>query len=211
MPDPSVSSAGMRLVKLLVGHPPMTIAQLTDAADVTRTAVTEQLGELMAAGFVERRLERLAGRGRPHHRYTATHAALLLLFANAQRLVAPAMWKAIEEAGGESLRRRVMKSVARQLAEHYKKNIHEKCPRKRLERMSVILREEGALVEMVEEEGAIILRKRSCPFISMLDDNRSVCRVDEEMMTVIVGHPVRRVTYRHEGDPCCSFELLNGR
>ncbi len=211
MADPSVSAAGMRLVKRLVGNPPMTIAQLMEATGVTRTAVTEQVGELVASGFVERRLERLPGRGRPHHLYTATHAALLLLFANAQRLVVPAMWKAIAEAGGTSLTERVMTSVARQLAEHYAKSIDEDCPRKRLEQMSALLREEGALVEVAEKDGTLTLCKRSCPFISMLDENRSVCRVDEEMMTAVVGHPVRRVTYRHGGDPCCSFELLNGR
>lgn len=211
MVDPSVSPAGMRLVKLLVGNPPMTIAQLMEATGVTRTAVTEQLGELVADGFVERHLERLPGRGRPHHLYAATHAALLLLFADAQRLVVPAIWKAIEEAGGEALTRRVMRSVAHQLAEHYRKRIHEKSPRKRLEKISAILRDEGVLVEVIEENGAIILRKRSCPFISMVDKNRSVCHIDEEMLSAIVGRPVRRVEYRHEGDPCCTFELRNGQ
>lgn len=211
MADPSVSPAGMRLVKLLVGNRPMTIAQLIEATGVTRTAVTEQLGELVTGGFVERHLERLPGRGRPHHLYAATHAALLLLFADAQRLVVPAMWKAIDEAGGETLSRRIMTSVAYQLAEHYRKRIHETAPRKRLERMAAILREEGALVDVTEENGAIVLRKRSCPFITMLDKERSVCCVDEEMMSVVVGHPVRRVEYRHEGDPCCTFELRNGQ
>ncbi len=211
MADASVSAAGMRLVKLLVGNPPMTVAEMMDATGVTRTAVTEQLGELMAGGFVERHLERLPGRGRPHHRYTATHAALLLLFASAQGLMVPAMWKAIEEAGGESLMQRVMRSVAHQLAQHYRKRIRAKSPRKRLEQMSAVLRDEGALVEAVEENGGLVLRKRSCPFISMLDEKRAVCHIDEEMISVVVGHPVRRVGYRHEGEPCCSFELANGR
>lgn len=52
-------------MKLLVGNPPQTITDLIRAAGVTRTAVTEQLNELVAAGFVERSMERLSGRGRP--------------------------------------------------------------------------------------------------------------------------------------------------
>jgi predicted ArsR family transcriptional regulator len=211
MADPSVSPAGLRLVKLLVGNPPMTIAQLIKATGVTRTAVTEQLGELVAGGFVERRLERLPGRGRPHHLYSTTHAALLLLFADTQRLVVPAIWRAVAEAGGEVLTRRVMPRVARQLAEHYGTRIDEESPRKRLQQMSRVLGDEGALVDVVEDGGSIVLRKRSCPFISMLDENRSVCCVDEEMMSFVVGHPVRRIEWRHEGDPCCTFELRNGQ
>ena len=91
----------MRVVKLLVGHPPCTISELIDETGVTRTAVTEQLNELMASGFVERTVEKLPGRGRPRHRFSATKAALVLLFANNQQLVVPAIWKAIDEIGGE--------------------------------------------------------------------------------------------------------------
>ncbi len=211
MADLSVSPAGMRLVKLLVGKPPMTIAQLIDATGVTRTAVTEQLGELVAGGFVERNLERLPGRGRPHHLYVATNAALLLLFADVQRLVVPAIWKAIDMAGGEPLTQQVITSVAHQLAEHYRKRIRESCPKKRLKEMGAILRAEGALVEVAEENGSLVLRKRSCPFISMLDEKRSVCCIDEQMLSVVVGHPVHRVSYRQEGDPCCTFQLRNGQ
>ncbi|MDZ7616098.1 MAG: MarR family transcriptional regulator [Patescibacteria group bacterium] len=211
MTDPSVSPAGMRLVKLLVGKPPMTIAQLIDATGVTRTAVTEQLGELVAAGFVERNLERLPGRGRPHHLYVATDAALLLLFADVQRLVVPAIWKALGDAGGDVLTQQVIMSVAARLAEHYCKALHSDCPKGRMKEMGEILRQEGALVEVCEEDGGLMLRKRSCPFISMLDENRSVCCIDEQMLSIAVGHPVRRVDYRQEGDPCCTFQLANGQ
>ena len=86
MPDIAISPAGLRIVKLLVGHPPQTVADLTRAAGVTRTAVTEQLNELMAAGFVERtdRAARPAAAGRATC-YKATDAALVLLFAGNQR------------------------------------------------------------------------------------------------------------------------------
>ena len=76
MADATVSAAGLRIVKLLVGNPPQTVSDLIDTTGVTRTAVTEQLNELVAAGFVERSTERLTGRGRPRHLYKATDAAL---------------------------------------------------------------------------------------------------------------------------------------
>ena len=45
MADATISAAGLRIAKLLVGHPPQTVSDLLDAAGVTRTAVTEQLNE----------------------------------------------------------------------------------------------------------------------------------------------------------------------
>ena len=50
----TISAAGMRLIKLLVGHTPRTTAELIDEIGVTRTAITEQLNELLHAGFVTR-------------------------------------------------------------------------------------------------------------------------------------------------------------
>ena len=77
---PNITPAAMRIVKSLVGTPPQTVVELMEATGVTRTAVTEQLNELEAAGLVERTVEKLSGRGRPRHRYATTNAAMVLLF-----------------------------------------------------------------------------------------------------------------------------------
>lgn len=212
-PDPMVSAAGMRIMKLLVGSPPQSVSDLIAATKVTRTAVTEQLNELLAAGYVARTLEPPAGRGRPRHLYSATKHALLLLFASNQQLVVPAIWEAITELGGEKLKRDVLKRVSRKLAGHYRARIRAEEPKERLAQMAELLRQEGCLVEVEEDEaGQPVLRKRSCPFISMFEDTRSVCCVDQEMLRLVVRAPVRRTTSRHDGAPCCSFAFkLNGK
>jgi DeoR family transcriptional regulator, suf operon transcriptional repressor len=213
MPEAMVSSASMRIVKLLVGNPPLTVAQLIDATKVTRTAVTEQLNELVAAGFAERTIERLPGRGRPRHLYKSTSAALLLLFASNQHLVVPAIWQAIDDVGGKELSRKILQRVARTLAEHYRRRISARSPAERLRQMTKIMVEEGHLVQVGQgKEGQLILRKRSCPFISMFENKRTVCGVDIDVISAVVEAPVRQVGCRHDGDPCCSFELAtNGK
>lgn len=210
MNEATVSPAGMRIINLLVGNPAQTIATLIKATGVTRTAVTEQLNELIAAGFVERTTERLPGRGRPRHLYAATNAALLLLFASNQRLVVPAIWRAINDVGGQDLARKVLLRASARLADHYKRRIDGRTPRERLRQMTELLRQEGTLVDVAENErGQLVLRKRSCAFISMYEESGAVCGMDQEMMSEIVGAPVRRVACRHEGAPCCSFELFS--
>lgn len=210
MTEASVSPAAMRIVHLLVGNPAQTVASLIRSTGVTRTAVAEQLNELVAGGFVDRKVERLPGRGRPRHLYSATDAALLLLFASNQRLVVPAIWQAIRDLGGNELARKVLKKTSHKLAEHYKKRITGKTPQERLQQMSRILQEEGGLVEITQnEKGHLVMHKRSCAFISMFEETRAVCGLDHEMMSEIVGAPVRRIACRHDGDPRCSFELLS--
>lgn len=207
-PEATVSTAGMRIVRLLVGNPPKTVAEMIRSTGVTRTAVTEQLNELVAAGFVERTTERLPGRGRPRHLYTATQAALLLLFASNQRLVVPALWRAIDRVGGMDLTQKVLESVSNDLAEYYSRRISGETPEERLQQMRQLLEEEGGIVEVSEDDsGQLLMRRRSCPFISMFEESRAVCRVDKQVLSLVIGVPIEQKTCRHDGAPCCTFEL----
>lgn len=207
MADATINAAGMRIVKLLVGNPPQTVAELITASGVTRTAVTTQLNELVTSGFVEREIERLPGRGRPRNRYLATDAALLLLFASHERLLGPAIWKAIATVGGVKLTNKILELVSKTLAEHYLQAIDSDDPNERLRCMNDLLADEGVLVEIEETDGQISLHKRSCPFFGMFDEMRNVCCMDEMIMTHVVGQPVKRISCRHDGQPCCVFSI----
>ncbi len=209
-PEVIVSAAGLRMIKLLVGNAPRTLSDLMRATRVTRTAVKEQLNELVSVGLAEFSIEHLSGRGRPRYRYSATPAAMLLLFANNQRLVVPAIWQAVEEVGGRELGKKVLGRVGRILAEHYNAKITADEPAQRLRQLLALLRTEGGLLDLRKEQGALVLYKRSCPFISMFDPSRNICCVDLDMIRNVVRAPVRQIASRHDGEPCCVFELDNG-
>lgn len=201
-----VTPAGMRIIRLLVGNPPQTMAELVEQLGVTRTAVNEQLHELIRHGFVERTAERI-GRGRPKHLYTATHAALAHLFANNQRLVAPAMLRAIDEIGGPELSAQVLQHASSRLSEHYRATITAKTPAERMKQLADLLRREGILVEINAQDGCLTLRQRTCPFIDMVDDSRAVCEVEKNMMAAVVGAPVDVEGCRLDGCPGCTFRI----
>ena len=212
MPDPTTSAAGLRLVKLLVGNPPRSVEELVKALGVTRTAVTEQLDELMTAGFVRRREERQV-RGRPRYLYSATNAALQELFPGSPSLVVPAIWEVIEEIGGDKLRRQVLNRVSSRLAKHYKRQLKGKTPAKRLRELAKLFRKtEGNLVEIESRGGhRLAMRRRTCSFFSMFEESRALCQIDEKMVRSIIGAPVKKTACRHDGDPCCVFEIVTDK
>ncbi len=203
-----ISPAAMRIVRHLVGRPPQSIAELIEATGVTRTAVMEKLGELSAQGLVKRTTERLPGRGRPRHRYVLTHEALRVLFQGNQHLLVPALLRAIEEIGGETLRRKIIKQVGKILAEHYSGQMTASEPKARLAELCNLLEKEGGVAELVPDaNGGMVLRKRSCAFISMFEESRCVCAIDREIINQVIGAPVRQITSRHDGNFCCEFSL----
>lgn len=205
MRESHVSPTGMRILKLLVGHPPKTLATLIEETGVTRTAVTEQLANLMASGYVAREVER-TGRGRPHHLYSATEASQSLFVSNISRFV-PAMLQAIEEVCGAQATRDVLERVSQELAAQYAKRITATEPRERLRQLGGLLEEEGVLAEICDDNGRLILQERTCPFASMVTDSRVACEVEQSMMSLICGSQVQMLECRLDGCSCCTFEL----
>jgi len=207
-PETMISPAAMRIVRLLAGNSPLSVADLIKATRVTRTAVTEQLNELVAGGFVERATEEPTGRGRPRHLYGATNNALLFLFTGNQQRLVPAMWEAITHVGGDELKQKVLRRASRTMAKHYQDRVTGKTARKRLDQVAQLLREEGSMVDVEEDgDGQLVLRVRACQFYSMFEDSRSVCAVDHNILKLVLGTSVRHIASRHDGAPCCSFAI----
>jgi predicted ArsR family transcriptional regulator len=201
-----VTAAGMRIIRVLVGNKPHTMAQLVEITGVTRTAVTEQLNELVSAGFVERSLQRV-GRGRPRHLFEATDAALTLLFENNQNLLGPAFLKALVEIAGHDVALKVMRRAAQDMAQHYNRQIAAQDPRQRMLEMAEILRREGVLVEVDQNEQTWQMRQRTCPFVDMIEDTRTVCDIECDLLSSVIRAPVELVGCRLDGCPGCSFQL----
>jgi predicted ArsR family transcriptional regulator len=207
MPATCLSAPALRVVKLLIGHPPRSIVELIEETGLTRTAISQQLNELARAGYVECTKFRRAGRGRPGHRFSTTQAAQILLSANHQRVVLPAIWNAIDDIGGEELMQRIVDSVGRKLSEYYAARITATDPRGRIAQFKAIIEDEGGLVELVGNSRRSTLTKRSCPFVTDFSDNRHACAVDVALMSAITGCKVRQTSSRLNCAPCCQFEI----
>lgn len=142
------------------------------------------------------------------HYFSATPAALVVLFANNQQLVVPAMWEAIGEIAGDKQKKKIIRAVGRKLSAHYEAQITATDPRRRLEQFARILEAEGGLVELCAKGGRVTVIKRTCPFYSMADEERHTCDLDYELIAQIAGCPVQLIACRQDGAPCCQFEVL---
>ncbi len=214
MPRTHVSEAGMRIMRLLIGYAPQRMNDLIHATGVTRTAITEQINELMEAGFVEQSIERLPGRGRPRFLYSATELALKQLFEGNQNIVVPAMWRAVRRHCGRKTVRKICDDVAQDIADQFNQRIESTDPKDRMREFYSLICGTGRLVRISDDGTTVSVSKLSCPFISMYDESGTICMIDELTMSKIVGSEVRRTSYRHLNGTCCTFtisdEPLNG-
>jgi len=205
----SISAVGTSIMRLLIGHPPRRMSELIEAIGVTRTAVSEQLNELITSGYVDQQIERLSGRGRPRYLYSATEFAMKHLFEGNQNLVVPAIWRAMKKHVGLEIMKQVCEEVASDLAGHFNRQITSEKPEERLREFTGIICKDGRLGVVRDEDGGAELDKLNCPFITMHDSSGLVCEIDKMTMRKIVGVDVERVRCRMEGAPCCTFRIVN--
>ncbi|MDR0337248.1 MAG: MarR family transcriptional regulator [Planctomycetaceae bacterium] len=205
--QPIVSGAGLRIVRLLVGKPPQTITELVKALNVTRTAVTEQVNELVAIGFLEQKIEHNGGRGRPRYLFSATDLAMRKLFEGLHDLVVPSAWRSIRERLGDQILNQISCDVAADIADFYIRKLTASSPKERVHEFAAFLVRNGRLLECRESNGNIEMKKYNCPFISMIEETRTVCHIDRLCMQLLLGQgaSVEQLENRLDGHLCCKF------
>ncbi len=203
----NINQAAIRTLHLLVGKPPQTMAELTKAAGITRTAVSEHLRELMKNKLVDQKVERLEGRGRPRYRYEITRCASVLLASNHFGTLEKNLWQAIENVGGSDLTQKIVEELANLISDQYRKAIPESDPQERFKKFARQLRTEGALIEMEKGSNHLRMHKRNCHLARFYNDGSQICLIDNLVMQQVIDPSVCRIACRHEGDPCCIYEL----
>ena len=208
MAEPYVSLAALRIIKLLVGKPPQTVADLIEATGVTRTAVTEQLNELVAGGFVEKTTEPASGRGRPKNLYEATEDAHVVLMANRDSYLGGMVWRAVDTIGDKKLINRLIDEVSNEVVARYADRVTGTTPQARLKQITELFRKDGVLIDVETKKGKLVINKRNCQFVGWADPSRIACRVDLAAVEKLIGTSAKQIAHRKEdGSSCCSFQV----
>ena len=190
----------MRILEHLIGFPPKTISELMKELNVTRTAVTEQLNELLSTGYARRVQEHRVKRGRPQYRYTSTDEAVTQLLPGNQHLLVPAIWESVENIGGAELLGKIIEKTSDTLAVG--------CAFPDLpwsERVQSLVTHGGFEEVETLDENTVRVSKRTRRFFSMYEPRGIVCEIHLHTIAKIVGGTVERTSYRHQGAPCCGF------
>jgi predicted ArsR family transcriptional regulator len=202
-----LSPAGIRILKLLAGRSPQSMADMVESLGVTRTAIVDQLNDLQSKGHVERIIEPAARRGRPCHRYETTPKAMALLSALSDCRMERSLWQAIHKVGGETLINQVADQLAKTLTNRYCQSIDSDDPAERLYALGRLLESEGVLVEFEKTDEHLLLKKRNCPLFRLMNESCDMCEVGLQIMRQTVDQSITRTACWHEGDPCCIYKL----
>ena len=181
---------------------PMTVDELAAALGLTRTAVRLQLANLERDHVVEQRGSR-RGASKPSRLYGIA-AAAELAFSQAYVPVLTQLLHVLSRTMAPGEFDAVMRAVGR---EAMGDRAAPRGPlRDRVGHASALLNELGGVSEVVEEDGALLIRSHGCPLAAATAIYPEACNAIESLLSEFVGSRVTKCCDRDDRARCC-FEV----
>ena len=183
---------------------PASVAQLAAAMDVTATAVRQRLTRLLAQGDIERTTERTS-RGRPVHRYGLTEKGRRRAGANFADL-ATALWDEMRAIRDPEVRRGLLARISGRMATLYAAQIRGSNLDERMQSLADLFRERQIQFDVERSHELPVLHAHACPYPELAERDRSVCAMEKNLFSELLGENVRLSNCRLDGHSCCTFE-----
>ncbi len=194
------------VLDLLRRNEGMTVQELIDRLEVTATAVRQRLDRLVQVDMIERR-KVVAGRGRPQFRYYLTQLGMRYASASYSGL-ALALWQEVMDLPSQAMRQRILRRVGRRMGLELKGQLPDDASlRERVAAVAEML-SQHRVPAGVDQAGELpVLQVHACPYpeLSKLDGQRSLCELEQEMLSEAVGQPMHLDACRLDGHAMCQY------
>jgi predicted ArsR family transcriptional regulator len=175
-----------------------TVDELTQALDLTHTAVRAHLAALERDGLVKQRSER-RGSGKPSSVYDLTEASEYL-FPKSYGLYLDQILDILSERTPADDVETLLREVGRRIAAQW--TIQNGDLHVRLEEVADVLNELGGLMEPETEGETLCIRGYRCPFAAVVQEHPEVCDLAETLVAELVGVPMQEQCGRTGPEPC---------
>jgi predicted ArsR family transcriptional regulator len=192
------------LLDLLRSEGSLAVDELAQATEVTPTAVRQRLMRLMGQQLIDRESIRI-GRGRPKHLYRLTDKGLRLTGSNFTDL-ALALWRQIRSIEDVKIREDMIERIAKALAEQYADQVHGNTPAERMRSLGTLLAQRRIPVSVEDLARGTVMTQHACPYPKLAEQDSDVCRMEELLISELVGQNVKLTRCRLEGAAECQFQ-----
>ncbi len=199
-----VAPSDNAILDLLRRHESMTVTELAEELEVTATAVRQRLTRLMATQYIGRTATK-SGRGRPRHHYKLTEKGRRKSGSNFADLAA-ALWEEIRLVQDPEVRRGLIQRLSHRLSQMYVGRVTGDSVRERMEQLGRLFEERQIPFNVGRQEDLPVLTVYACPYPELAGADRSICNLERQMFTQVLGTELHQRECRLDGDTCCSFE-----
>lgn len=204
---PQVPEVQQKILALLKQHGQTTTAEIADTLDVSYEAVRQQIKQLEALRLVQRHQRpNPSGVGRPLRYYSLTASGEHLFPKNYDELAVNLIDAIGGELGKDALRRVLDRLADAQVAQ-WEPRLAGLSLEERLRALEDIYLENDPFTEVQEEEGALQLVERNCPYLNVASHRPALCSLTITVLSRLLGYRVTREARFQDGDGRCVFRV----
>ena len=196
------------LLMLMKQQGTISLDDAEEATGLTRTTLREHLGQLERDGLVERSTKR-QGRGRPSLRYDLT-AEGERLFPSRDNVLLGRLLEFLQLEGKEKLIQTFFEQFWADRLQDVQYRFSKLAPgdqEQRLEVLEQLLREQGFMPEIRQDEEGLVIRECNCPFPEAVKRTRLPCQLEAAFFEQLFDGRIGRVSYIPDGSPACTYEF----
>ncbi len=198
------NSPSGQIIKLLQRHGALGIKELRRELGLSDTAVRQQLGHLMAEGFVLSSSVERVGVGRPQQRYQLSEKARELFDCYCEDL-ALNLYDELLADQGPAVVHKLLNRVGDRLAGQYRQQVRGHALQERVSSFARVLDNKGILADVSQDADIITLHAFNCPYYDLASVHREICNMEETMMGQVLNAHVELTHCMMDGHTGCSF------
>ncbi|MBX7237513.1 MAG: methanogen output domain 1-containing protein [Caldilineales bacterium] len=202
------NSPSGQIIKLLQRNGALGVKELRRELGLSDTAMRQQLGHLMAEGFVMPTTAERNGVGRPQQRYQLSDKARELFACYCEDL-ALNLYDELLADQGTVVVRALLNRVGDKLAGQYRQQVRGQALQERVSSFARILDSKGILADVSHEADVITLHEFNCPYHELASVHREICNMEKTMMAQVLNANVELTHCMMDGHNGCSFVVSN--
>ncbi len=202
-----LQSTRRRILHLLKVQGPLTVSELSRDIGITPMAIRQHLATLEGDTLVHRQTLR-RGVGRPSHIFSLTPQAEGLFPKNYDRL-AHEILTSLETLDGREKVWAVLRRRMENLYDEMRPRMEGKTLPQRIEELTRIQEQNGAMPEWGQENGHYRFVEHNCSICSIAERYPVVCELEAMLFSRLLNADVRRESRIAEGDSACRFLVEN--
>ena len=191
-----------------------TVKEIAAELDISVNAARQYLVNLEKEGLVVR-YQKKSKTGRPAMAY-ALHESAIETFPKQYVDFSVKMLAELRDRFGVNLTQEVLVNVGKQIAEEVMPVLKEMLGDdpanvplgKRIEAVTQILKDYGKFPSLIETEHSYDVQNFNCLVYGVVKEDALVCKVDETIMSELIGKKCEKTKCIRDGDECCLYRIM---
>ncbi len=206
------------LVHCSASNSSCTVKDIASELDISVNAARQYLVILEKEGYVMRS-QRKSKTGRPAITYSL-HESALETFPKVYSDFSVKLLNEIKQKIGITKSVEILENVGRQIADEVRPVLKEKILAKkgslnslkdRLEGVAEIYQDYGKYPELLEDDDSYALKNFNCLIFGIAKEDPLVCKVDETIVTELIGTEAKKEKCLRDGDAYCLYRIIKER